>query len=61
MARRHALFCKKNLHIRKKSSTFAADFERIQCMTVSAKAELKGNQVQILDNPVAVNSCDTAH
>ena len=38
-------------------STFAADLTYIQCMTVSAKAELKGNPVQIRDSPAAVNSC----
>ena len=38
-------------------STFVADLTYIQCMTVSAKAELKGNPVQIRDSPAAVNSC----
>ena len=37
--------------------TFAADLTYIQCTTVSAKAELKGNPVQIRDSPAAVNSC----
>ena len=44
----------KLLHIPKKNTTFAVDFEKKSCFAVFARAKLKGNRVQIPDCPAAV-------